>query len=117
MNNLNNTISCKENYEIILYADDTSIFVACKSLESAQIAVNEILTEIDKYMSCNLLHINLDKSCFMYFPPNRKFLTMNHACKKTVSKSNKLQAKGEKYKLQDYQYQSNPHKKLQRPNF
>ena len=93
INDLNNAISCKENYEIILYADDTNIFVACKSLESAQIAVNEILSEIDRYMSCNLLHIYLDKSCFMYFPPNRKFLTANHPCKKTVSKSNKLQVK------------------------
>ena len=93
INDLNNAISCKENYEIILYADDTNIFVACKSLESAQIAVNEILSEIDRYMSCNLLHINLDKSCFMYFPPNRKFFTANHPCKKTISKSNKLQAK------------------------
>ena len=25
-------------------------------------------------MASNLLHINLDKSCFMYFPPDRKFL-------------------------------------------
>ena len=42
-------------------------------------------------MACNLLHINLDKSSFMYFPPNRKFLTMKQSGKKTTPKGRKLQ--------------------------
>ena len=34
-------------------------------------------------MLFNLLHINLDKSCFMYFPPKRKFLKVTHVDKKS----------------------------------
>ena len=81
INDLKNAISSKENYEIILYADDTNIFIACESLELARTAANEILSEINTYMACNLLHINLDKSCFMYFPPNTKFLTIEQSSK------------------------------------
>ena len=40
-------------------------------------------------MLFNLLHINLDKSCFMYFPPKRKFLKITHVDKKGISESSK----------------------------
>ena len=40
-------------------------------------------------MACNLLHINLDKSCFMYFPPNRKFLTIEQSSKISNKKTGK----------------------------
>ena len=73
INDLKNAISSKENYEIILYADDTNIFIACESLELAKTAANKMLSEINTHIARNLLHINLDKSCAMYFPPNRKF--------------------------------------------
>ena len=38
---------------------------------------NEILAKVEEYMTFNLLHINLDKCYFMYFPvpPKSKFLT------------------------------------------
>ena len=39
-------------------------------------------------MFSNLLHINLDKSCFMYFSPKRKFLKIKHTDKKCSSVSN-----------------------------
>ena len=65
INDLKNAISSKEKYEVVLYADDTNLFVACKSLELARLAANKILLEINAYMACNLLHINLDKICFM----------------------------------------------------
>ena len=42
-------------------------------------------------MASNLLHINLGKSCFMYFPPGRKFLntkTIEIREKKAKSKNN-----------------------------
>ena len=83
--------AAKKNYEIVLYADDTNIFVACKSLELARLAANKISSGINAYMACNLLHINQDKSCFMYLPPNRRFLTTKQSGKKTVPKGSKLQ--------------------------
>ena len=33
---------------------------------------NELLQHINSYMLCNLLHINLDKCCFIYFNPKRE---------------------------------------------
>ena len=58
INDLKYAISSRENYEIFLYADDTNIFIACESLELAKTAANKILSEINTYMACNLLHIN-----------------------------------------------------------
>ena len=40
-------------------------------------------------MLFNLLHINLDKSCFMYFPLKRKFLKVTHVDKKSSLESSK----------------------------
>ena len=72
----------------MLYADDTNIFVACESFDKAVESANSILSQINEYMFSNLLHINLDKSCFMYFPPKRKFLKIRHTDKKYSSASN-----------------------------
>ena len=91
INDLKYAISNRENYEIILYADDTNIFIACESLELAKTAANKILSEINTYMACNLLHINLDKSCAMYFPPNRKFLNIKQSTKISNKKASKSQ--------------------------
>ena len=41
-------------------------------------------------MVCNLLHINIDKSCFMYFPPNRKFLDTSEVRRKSNKKDSKI---------------------------
>ena len=57
-----------ENFsEIILFADDTNIFVKAKSLKLAYQAANELLSQINDYIVCNKLHINLEKSCYMHF--------------------------------------------------
>ena len=90
INDLKHAINGKASFEIILYADDTNIFVACESLESAKLATNAILSEINTYMVCNLLHINIDKSCFMYFPPNRKFLHTSEVRRKSNKKDSKI---------------------------
>ena len=81
-------ISKNKNCKIVLYADDTNIFVACESFDKAVGSANSILSQINKYMFSNLLHINLDKSCFMYFPPKRKFLKIKHTDKKCSSVNN-----------------------------
>ena len=73
----------------MLYADDTNIFVACESLDKAVESAKGILSQINEYMFSNLLHINLDKSCFMYFPPKRRFLKISNMDKKCSSASNK----------------------------
>ena len=74
MNDIKHVIRGYENLEIILYADDTNIFVACNNPTSGQKLANKILAIITECMRCNLLHINLDKSCYMLFPPNKQVL-------------------------------------------
>ena len=82
-------ISKNKNCKIVLYADDTNIFVACESLDKAVESANSILSQINDFMFSNLLHINFDKSCFIYFPPKRKFLKNRHADKKCRLARNK----------------------------
>ena len=58
--------------DIILFADDTNIFIRATSKDAAYTKANDILEKILNYMTCNKLHINLDKSCYMYFSSTRK---------------------------------------------
>ena len=59
-------LSLQNLNEIILFADDTNIFVKAKSLKLAYQAANELLKQIlNDYMVCNKLHINLKKSCYI----------------------------------------------------
>ena len=73
INDIMSTVK-SDNCEFVLYVDDTNIFITCETLENATRLGNEILAKVQKYMTSNLLHINLDKCCFMYFPPSNKFL-------------------------------------------
>ena len=82
-------VSKNKNCKIILYADDTNIFIACETLDKSIESANTVLSHIYEYMLFNLLHINLDKSCFMYFPPKRKYLKISHVDKKGISESSK----------------------------
>ena len=69
------TNCCTDNtvyFKIILYADDTNIFVIGDNHKTAVEKANIILHEISKYMSSNQLHINLDKCCYMHFAPPSK---------------------------------------------
>ena len=56
------------NVKFVLYADDTNIFISCTTIEEGITLANDVLKYVNNYMTCNLLHINLDKSCFMHFP-------------------------------------------------
>ena len=54
----------------ILYADDTNIFIVGKTKEEAYMNANKALSMVYEYMRCNLLHINMTKSCYMHFAPS-----------------------------------------------
>ena len=58
-------LSLQNHNEIILFSDNTNIFVKEKSLKLACQAANELLRQINDYMVCNKLHINLEKSCYV----------------------------------------------------
>ena len=52
--------------EIILFADDTNTFVQGRTKEASYEMANKILDKIINYVTCNKLHINLEKLCYMY---------------------------------------------------
>ena len=56
--------------DIILFADDTNIFIRAASKDAAYTKANDNLEKILSYMTCNKL--NLDKSCYMYFSSTPK---------------------------------------------
>ena len=68
VNDLQRICIGKENVKFVLYADDTNIFIAFNKLTNASFMAQKILSQVNSHMVSNLLHINLDKSCFMYFP-------------------------------------------------
>ena len=59
-------INHKSN-ELIIFADDTNIFVKGKSKQEVYIEANLILKQLSIYTMLNKLNVNLEKSCFMYF--------------------------------------------------
>ena len=63
----NNYLDFSVNF--VLYADDTNVFISCKSLQDCISVANKVLESMNMYMLRNLLHINLDKSYYMHFPP------------------------------------------------
>jgi len=53
--------------DIVLFADDTNIFIRAKTKLEAFKNTNAILELVRNYMNSNKLHINIKKSCYMYF--------------------------------------------------
>ena len=64
---INDMSNVSATAELVLFADDTNIFVKGRSKQETYDEANRILKDISNYMLVNKLHINLDKSCFMYF--------------------------------------------------
>ena len=64
---VNDVSNVSKTSEMILFADDTNIFVKAKSKQEVYNKANRILKQLSKYTMLNKLHINLEKSCFMDF--------------------------------------------------
>ena len=63
--------------KLVLYADDTNIFITGDSRQNLIEKANNVLIEVNKFMKSNLLHINLGKCCFMHVNPKTKCNTTN----------------------------------------
>ena len=72
MNDIVNCVNDKLNIKLVLYADDTNIFVIEESRAAAINKANIVLAKINEFMKSNLLHINIEKCCFIYFNPHLK---------------------------------------------
>ena len=53
--------------KFVLFADDTNIFVSGSSEKEVYEKANAVLEKLNNYIYDNQLHINIDKTCFMYF--------------------------------------------------
>ena len=69
---INDLGKISKDCEIILFADDTNIFVSAETQELAFAIAQQILNLISNYMNCNKLHVNLEKSCYINFSNKSK---------------------------------------------
>ena len=69
---INDIYRCSTLGKFVLFADDTNIFVSAETKKQAYKIANEILDSVCQYMRHNLLHINVKKSCYMYFSPTKR---------------------------------------------
>ena len=78
INDLKNVIG-QSNCRIIMYADDTNIFIACDTIDDVTTVANIYLGKVESYMASNLLHINLDKNWGRkYMEREGKTLVLTH---------------------------------------
>ena len=76
---VNDIINCTGNsVKIIMFADDTNIFISSRSLDELYEKANEILLKLRRYIDANYLHINLKKSKYICFKSNRAKLSRFH---------------------------------------
>ena len=69
---VNDIISCMDDsVKIILFADDTNIFISASTAEELYRKANMVLFKLKNYIDANYLHINLKKSKYMHFRSSR----------------------------------------------
>ena len=67
---INDLCNCSNIGELVLFADDTNIFVSDENPDVAYAKANTVLKLVQSYMKINKLHINIGKCCFMHFKPH-----------------------------------------------
>ena len=67
------TLSNK-NSSIILFADDTSVIISEPCLMKFQTKLNIVFQEMEEWFNSNLLSLNFDKTYYMQFITQNKFL-------------------------------------------
>jgi len=53
---------------IKLFADDTNLLIAAKSVSELEVEANLHLSNINKWLGANRLHLNIYKTCCSLFP-------------------------------------------------
>ena len=68
---INDMVNCinDEDVKLVLYADDTNIFIIGNDKNNLIQKGNQILKAVNEFMKSNLLHINLVKCYYMHFCP------------------------------------------------
>lgn len=71
MNDINTAL---QDQKIKLFADDTNLFISGKSLSEASELAAECIDKLSEWFTINKLTLNIDKTCFMVFPPDKTVL-------------------------------------------
>ena len=75
---INDLFRTSDSGQFVLFADDTNIFIAHENIEKLYEQANQVLSLVQLYMKCNLLHINIKKCCYIHFKPLRYENETNH---------------------------------------
>jgi len=57
--------------KIKLFDDDTNLFIAAMSASELEVKANLYLSNINKWLGANRLHLNIDKTCCSLFSPTK----------------------------------------------
>ena len=87
---VNDIVNSASDGNFVLFADDTNIFVVANTEREAYKNANGVLTKIEQYMSKNMLHINVGKSCYMVFTPEHGSMTCARARTYDMNKESNL---------------------------
>ena len=89
-----------EDVKLVLYADDTNIFIIGNDKNNLIQKGNQILKAVNEFMKSNLLYINLDKCYYMHFCPKAvktkkdNFITEEHESSSLLDLDNSVNISG-----------------------
>ena len=91
INDIINCITADENIKLVLYADDTNIFIMGDNRTDLIRKGNNFIEKVNDFMKSNLLHINLEKCCFMHFNPTKDNENQEHVSDDNYNDDNKCE--------------------------
>ena len=74
---INDICNSSSILQFFLFADDTNLLYADKSLRSLEKVLNRVLTHVSDWLIANRLTLNIKKSNYVIFRPPQKKLIIN----------------------------------------
>ena len=68
---VNDVVNCLEYCSILIYADDIVLFFSSKSVNDLETHINADLLNLNNWFNFNHLHINLNKTFYLYIPMSK----------------------------------------------
>ena len=68
--------------KVILFADDTNVFVSANNLQELEKTVNTELDMLNDWIEANRLSLNVEKTVYMLFKPSKKLIDIKNRGRK-----------------------------------
>ena len=78
---INDFQNCLENSNLIMYADDTNVFIKEKNINTLHARAQNELINVSKRLSANKLTLNINKTKYIMFTSRKKRLPVNDSLK------------------------------------